>query len=255
MKSIIRTSSTTTATLSICFFIAVTSAVLCGCAKDSQQAETTSQPQMTQPSPEAIKQPEPEPPKAAAGAPPKLSEVQSAIKRVYEDTVSLDPNRFLVGDLDGDGSQDLAAVVKPVVGMLPEINSELARWRIEDPRKVFVPKLTKGLVQPPPAPPPALADEGDLLMVVIHGHGPYGWRAHEAMNTYLLKNAVGSGITLQTLKEAKKGARDKRRPVNLKGDVIKQRLGEETGFLFWTGADYAWHPLQSDKRPDRRPSV
>lgn len=247
MRSTIATSPARAITLSLLFFAAVTFVLMSGCAKpDQQPAETSTPPQAPQPPAAATKQPEPQ--KEIQPAPPTLSEVQSAIARVYEDMVILDPNRFLVGDLDGDGSQDLAAVVRPVRGKLPEINSELARWKITDPRKVFVPKLTKGLVQPPPAPPPVLADKGDLLMVVIQGHGPNGWRAPEAMSTYLLKNAVGSDITLQTLKEAQNGAKDKRRPVNLRGDVIKQRLGEETGFLFWTGADYAWHPLQSHKK-------
>jgi hypothetical protein len=259
MKRIIETSSLKATTLSVCFFVAVTSAVLCGCAKPGQQqAETASSPQAaqppqaTQPPPTAIKQPEPV--KAIETAPPRLQEVQSAIARVYEGTMTVDANRFLAGDLDGDGSQDLIAVVKPVRAMLPEINSELARWRIEDPRKIFVPKITNRLQTMPKAPDPVFANEGDVLMVVIHGHGPNGWRAPEAMNTYLLKNAVGNGISMQKMKEAMSFARGKKRPLNLRGDVIKQTLGGEPGFLFWTGADYAWHSLQNNKTPERQSS-
>lgn len=240
-------------TLSICFFVAVTSVVLCGCAKPGQEpAETKSSTpaQPAQPPPAATQQPEPQ--KAAEMGPPKLSEVQSAIARVYENTVTVDPDRFLVGDLDGDNSQDLIAVVRPVRGMLSEINSELARWRLQDPRKVNVPKVTKGMQMNPAMPAPVRAEQSDSLMVVIHGHGPNGWRNPEAMNTYLLKNAVGSGISLQSWKEAQRAARGKGRPVNLRGDVIKQSLGGEPGFLFWTGADYAWHPLQKSKTSDRR---
>jgi hypothetical protein len=251
MIRITETSSARAIMLSACFFVAVTSALLCGCAKPAQQStETASPPKAAQPSPTPTKRPEP--PKAIETAPPTLAEVQSAITRVYESTLTVDSNRFLAGDLDGDGSQDLVAVVKPITTRLPEINSELARWKIEDPHKVFVPRITKRLQMNPPAPDPVRANKGDVLMVVIHGHGPNGWRDPEAMNTYLLKNAVGSGISLRTMKEAQSMARDKKRPLNLRGDVIKQTLGGESGFLFWTGADYAWHSLQSDKTPDRQ---
>jgi hypothetical protein len=92
-------------------------------------------------------------------------------------------------------------------------------------------------------------------MVVIHGHGASGWRNQEAMSTYLLKNAVGSGMSLQTMKEASSAAKSKANPVNLRGDVIKQTLGGEPGFLFWTGADYAWHSLKNNKVPDRQSTV
>jgi hypothetical protein len=258
MRRFIKTSSARAITLSVCFFITATFAVLCGCAKPGQQpAETTSQPRPAQPPPAETKKPEPkpEPQKAHEMGPPTLSEVQSAVARVYGGTVTLDTNRFLAGDLDGDSSQDLVAVVKPVAAMLPDINSELARWKIEDPRKVFVPTLVASLRRKPTVPAPVFADRGDVLMVVIHGHGASGWRDPEAMNTYLLKNAVGSGITLQTMKEALAASRGKNRSINLRGDVIKQTLGGEAGYLFWTGVDYAWHSLQNNKTTDKRPAA
>jgi hypothetical protein len=253
MRRITDGSSARAIILPVYFFVAVTSAVLCGCAKPAQQsAETASPPKAAQPSPMPTKQPES--PKTIEPGPPKLADVQSAITRVYEATMTVDKNRFLAGDLDGDGSQDLVAVVKPITAKLPEINSEFARWKLEDPRKVFVPKITKRLQMNPPAPDPVRANQGDVFMVVIHGHGPNGWRDPEAMNTYLLKNAVGSSISMQPMKEALSTARGKKRPLNLRGDVIKQTLGGEQGFLFWTGADYAWHSLQNNKPPDRQSS-
>jgi hypothetical protein len=183
-----------------------------------------------------------------------LSEVQAAITRVYEDSVTVDPKNFLVGDFDGDGSQDLVAVVSPVATMLPRLNSELARWKLEDPRQVTSPAL-EGLPRPSP-PPPVRAAEGERLLVVIHGSGPEGWRNSEAMSTYLLKNAVGSSLSPQPLKQALVEVRNHRSKKNLlalRGDVIKQTLGRERGFLFWTGADYAWHPLDNQRAVDRRP--
>src|SRR5438046_1446031 len=47
---------------------------------------------------------------------PKRAEVEAALARVYQDTVTIDSARSepsLVGDFNGDGSQDLAVIVRP----------------------------------------------------------------------------------------------------------------------------------------------
>src|ERR687891_717454 len=48
---------------------------------------------------------------------PKLVEVQDAVKRVFKEAAVIDttynPN-FLVGDFNGDASQDIAVILKPV---------------------------------------------------------------------------------------------------------------------------------------------
>lgn len=49
----------------------------------------------------------------------------------YKEAVTVDSSRnhnFVVGELNGDGSQDIAIVVKLGKGMLPELNSEYANW-------------------------------------------------------------------------------------------------------------------------------
>src|SRR6185369_6084964 len=69
--------------------------------------------------------------------PPKADEVAGALSRVFNKAVSLDETRapsFVVGDFNGDGSQDLAVVTKATESALPEINNELANWILEDPR-------------------------------------------------------------------------------------------------------------------------
>ena len=193
------------------------------------------------------------PEKAITSAPPHPVAIQAAITRVFEGTVTLDQNRFLVGDFDKDGSQDLVAVVRPIKEKLSVINDELARWKLEDPRKVFVLKSIKDAqrtLQSPPA--PVLAAPNDLLLAVVHGHGPYGWRNTEATNAYLLKNAVGSQMTLEPLKSVLAATSGKRGLLTLRGDVIKETLGGETGFIFWTGAAYGWHSLKDKKATDRQ---
>ncbi len=193
------------------------------------------------------------PEEAITSAPPHTVAIQAAITRVYEGTVTLDQNRFLVGDFDQDGSQDLAAVVRPIKEKLSDINDEFARWKLEDPRKVFVLKSIKDAQRNLQSPPePVFATQNDLLLAVVHGHGPYGWRNTEATNAYLLKNAVGSRMTLEPHKGALAATNGRRGLLTLRGDVIKQTLGGEAGFIFWTGAAYAWHSLKDKRAADRQ---
>jgi hypothetical protein len=252
MKKVAGKISPIAITASACFFVFVASVILCGCTKPHKQtAEATSQTQATQPTAMATEASKPE--EAITAAPPHPVAIQAAITRVFEGTVTLDQNRFLVGDFDKDGSQDLVAVVKPIKEKLAAINDEFARWKLEDPRKVFVLKSVKDVqrsLQTPPA--PVLATSNDLLLAVVHGHGPYGWRNTEATNAYLLKNAVGSQMTIESHKGALAATNGKRGLLTLRGDVIKETLGGETGFIFWTGAAYGWHSLKDKKATDRQ---
>ena len=247
MRRVAAKISSTAITVSVCFFVVVASITLCGCAKPrSQTAESASQAQATQPSSTAASASNPG--KGITLEPPHSVAIQAAITRVFEGTVTLDQNRFLVGDFDRDGSQDLFAVVKPIKEKLPAINDELARWKLEDPRKVRFLKSIKDFQQNPQSPPaPVLATQNDLLLAVVHGHGPYGWRNPEATNAYLLKNATGSDMTVEPLKSARAAIKGQGELFTLRGDVVKQTLGGETGFIFWTGADYAWHSFKGKK--------
>lgn len=247
MRSVAEKISSTAITVSVCFFVVVASITLCGCAKPrSQTAESASQLQATQPSSMSTSASNPE--KAVIAEPPHPVAIQATITRVFEGTVTLDQNHFLVGDFDKDGSQDLFAVVRPIKEKLPVINDELARWKLEDPRKTHVLKSLKDLQRNPQSrPAPVLATQNDLLLAVVHGHGPYGWRNIEATNAYLLKNAAGSNMTLEPLKGALAAIKNQGELFALRGDVVKQTLEGETGFIFWTGADYAWHSLKGKK--------
>jgi hypothetical protein len=74
---------------------------------------------------------------------PALAEVDEAVKRVCVNAVTIDTSQstpFIVGDFNGDGSEDLAVIVRPAPGALPRLNSEYANWISEDPRKVVLPR-------------------------------------------------------------------------------------------------------------------
>ena len=125
---------------------------------------------------------------------------------------------------------------------LKELNSELANWTLEDPRRIPIPgtKAANELT------PPKLvrAEKGDTLLAIIHGVGPKGWRNPEAKQTFLLKS--GSGSEMKTEPAAVLlNSKDKRKLPPLGGDAIRQTVAGQSGLLFWTGAKYAWYSASS----------
>ena len=178
-------------------------------------------------------------------APPQESEIRDAVARTYNDAVVFDPknSQAVVGDFNGDGSEDIAVAVRPAAGKLEEINSEMANWILEDPRQVAAPDPRKfdphqgvQTLDPPKERPRVAA--GDRLLAVIHGYKEQGWRNPEARQTYLLKNGVGVEMKPEGRLAARAEAQTK--TPRLLGDVIHERLGDEQGFLYWTGARYGW---------------
>jgi len=152
---------------------------------------------------------------------PTMIEVSDAVTRVFQKVAiagTASKTSFVVGDFNGDGSEDLAVVVKPNEGQLPEVNNELANWILEDPKKVFLPR--SGLALPPAnKPAPVRAEKGDTLLAIIHGVGAQGWRNGEARQTFLLKNGPGSNMTSESMKSLRQ-SKDKQKLPPIKGDAI-----------------------------------
>jgi len=197
--------------------------------------------------PEAAPPPAPateqaKPPLAVKLPPPTQTDVQSAIARIYKDAVIVDSSRFVVGDFNGDGFQDLAVVVKPANGMLAEINSEVANWILEDPQKIVLPDPKKTTQPLAPVPAPTRVAQSDVLLAVLHGHGTSGWRNPESRQTYLLRNAVGGDLKAQSMTAFLKAAGAKTPLPKLRGDIISETVGAEPGFLYYSGAKYVWYP-------------
>jgi hypothetical protein len=190
------------------------------------------------------------PPTPASGPPdlrpPQPVEAQEAVSRVYGQSVIVESSRlqyFIAGDLNGDGSPDLAVVVRPAPGQMGELNHELANWIRCDPQKVKPPvpqKHGRILLQ---MVDPTVIEPHDVLMAVIHGYGPQGWRNPQARQSYLLKNAVGAGFDVIPATDALKLKKKLGRLPELRGDVVSQTLANERGLLYYTGAKYAWHRI------------
>src|SRR6202023_82288 len=149
--------------------------------------------------PIAVASPQPSPASAASPAaspklpPPTQAEVEAAFHRVFGDDLITAANTqsFIVGDFNGDQSEDLALIASPAAGKLDDVNNEFANWIIQGADKAFIPSSSKAVVVPPKQERPRV-EPGEQVLAIIHGVGPTGWRNPEAPQAYLLKNAAAS---------------------------------------------------------------
>jgi hypothetical protein len=213
------------------------------------QSASTESPAAAIPTPAAAATPAqtPLPPAPSAG------EVRETVARVYKGAVTADEREdfAVVGDFNGDGSEDLVVRVRAAPGRLDELNDDLANWIVSDPQKVERPDPRKfdphqGVQKlTPPAERPRVA-ASDTLLVVIHGFKESGWRNEEASQTYLLRDAAGTDLRTQARAEAKL-VNIRKNPPRLVGDVISQTLHGRRGFLYWNGATYGWFAPENEK--------
>ena len=170
-------------------------------------------------------------PRRQSGPAPTETELRAAIQRTYADAVTVDrtnPTPFILGDFNGDNSEDIAIVVKPRSEKLSELNNEYVNWTLEDPRHIE--QIARGVAAK------------DSLLAVIHGREQQGWRNDLARQTYLLKNAVGTEFATESVNQLRTTGEAKSLPA-LRGDVIREKLNGSGGIIYWTGGKYAWHPL------------
>jgi hypothetical protein len=187
-------------------------------------------------------QPKPETTRSAAT--PTVAEANDALKRVYRQAVLLEkdrPGTFLVGDFNGDGSEDIAITVTPAKGMLAEINSELANWIIIDPKKVALPDQKKAVQPLPETNGPVKIEPRDRLLAIIHGYEHDGWRNPEAKQTYLLKGAAGEEMRVVPLRDFPGALKVRKNGNKSRADIIVEKLAGAAGFLYWIDGKYVWH--------------
>jgi hypothetical protein len=212
---------------------------LCACSKSPTSNRTSE----IQPRPIAAFSPlvaaasTPTPTPATNNPPANPEEVNDAVVRVFNGAAKIDSDRtplFLIGDFNGDDSQDIAIVVKPSADSLAEINSELSNWTLEDAK---APEQT-------PKPKTVKAEQTDTLVAIIHGVGAKGWRSQEARQTFLLRNAVGANPAVESAVEHAKDLSPSSRTATPTGQVIRQSVNGHLGLIYWTGARYAWRPTK-----------
>ena len=211
------------------------SCFVCGCARREQPKEQKPPPPPTEAAP---------PQQRSQIPPPKLNAVQEAVNRVFKGAALIDSSRepnFIAGDFNGDDSQDIAVILKPAQGKLSEMNEDSPAWILRDVR---TPAQT-GMPSP-------RVTGNDVLLAVIHGYGPDGWRDHQATQTYLLENAVGSEVKMHLKNDFVMANQGKELP-RLFGDLIGEVLQGKSGYLYFADVTYSWYDPKTFKgEPEKR---
>lgn len=220
-------------TIISCLFFGL---MICGCSQSKRQVAETAPP-VYQPSPEST------PVRLTAAAAAKTSEVQEAVKRVFKDAAIVDtdynPN-FLAGDFNGDGSQDLAVILKPV--KLDLMNQELPPWLVREPRAKRDPRVALKI------------EKDETLLAVIHGYGANDWRDPDATQTFVLKNVVGNDLKVHSGKEFMTANSGRKLPLP-QGDLIGETVQGSPGYLYYASATYSWYDPKTFGGADAPPGV
>lgn len=232
--------------LRIVFFLLISAlTILSGCSESEKPvAEAPALPLTAATSPTPLTAQANQPRQVSKLSPPPIDEVQQAVRRVFKEAVIIDTSHnptFIVGDFNGDLSQDIAVVLKPASDKLSELNEEFPTWILRD---------LAGPTQP--RSPRLLVGAKDKLLAIIHGYDAEGWRDHQATQTFLLKNAAGSGMEAHSAKDFVAAHQGSKLPP-LRGDLVGEELGGKSGYLYYAGATYAWYdPKTFNGETERR---
>lgn len=203
-----------------CFVIAL---IICACSSGTKRQVAEQAPPAYQPSPEST------PVRLTAPAAAKPSEVQEAVRRIFKDAAVVDTNynpNFLAGDFNGDGSQDIAVILKPV--QLDQMNQELPPWLVREPRATRDSRLKLKI------------EKDETLLAVIHGYGANDWRDPDATQTFVLKNVVGNDLKVHTGQEFVSANTGRKLP-RPAGDLIGETVQGAPGYLYYASATYSWY--------------
>ncbi|MBI3450630.1 MAG: hypothetical protein HY049_17170 [Acidobacteria bacterium] len=174
------------------------------------------------------------------------ADVADAVARVFAGAAKPESpagGRWFAADFNADGVEDLAVVVRPDPARIGEINHELANWILEDPRppEAAAPDAaslahTTAAMPASHAPSRPRTAPGEELIAIIHGYGPAAWRSPDARQTFVLTRAIGSQMGTAPVATIVRNF-----PADLAPrDVLTETLDGHPGYLYWTGARYAW---------------
>jgi hypothetical protein len=137
----------------------------------------------------------------------------------------------MVGDLDGDGVDDVVIAARCKNPLLDEAEHN---YLVMDPYYTFFgygnPKVTTSFVEDNPA-------LRGLVVLVVHGKGPDAWRAAEPKAKYVLINLPYRALTVRKMKLGKKTIQ-----------AIYAEEGNElseTSAMFFDGKKYKYVPMGS----------
>ena len=220
-----------------CWISLLSVLLLSACSSGARRQVAEQTPPAYQPSPEST------PVRVAAPAAGKLSEVQEAVRRVFKDAAVVDTNynpNYLAGDFNGDGSQDIAVILKPA--KLDLMNQELPPWLVREPRSKRDPRTKLKI------------EKDETLLAVIHGYGTNDWRDPDATQTFVLKNVVGNDLKVHTGKEFVSANTGRKLPLP-QGDLIGETVQGSSGYLYYASATYSWYDPKTYTGTEAPPGV
>lgn len=204
-------------------------------------------------------------PSEAPLPPPTLDDVRAKVDSIYHGALTVDDRRaptFLLGDFNADSSPDVIVAVRPNPARLADLNSDLAAWILEDPRRIWVPDPNKTVQTMPPATQrPVRVRAGNRLWLIIHGFREKGWRNPMATQSYLLVNVAASGLRKETAHEAAADLNKKPLPLGIQyllryhGDVLRESVAGKPYLLYWTGGHYAQTNISAPKAAPEKIAV
>ncbi len=138
----------------------------------------------------------------------------------------------MVGDLDGDGVDDVVIAARCKNPLLDEAEHD---YTVVDPYNTFYgygdPKVTMSFVEDSPA-------KRSLVVLIIHGAGPEAWRSTPPKAKFVVINLPYRALTVRKMKlSAKKTV-----------EAIYAEEGNElneTSALFFDGKKYKYVPMGS----------
>ena len=179
----------------------------------------------------ADKKPAPLPPAHAQSPVPAVT--NEYVHKEFGDNCSLLPGvGQFVGDLDGDGINDLVLAARC---KNPMADQGEYGFRVSDPFDSDFGygnvKVTSGFISEDP-------DRKDIVLLIVHGVGPQAWRSDKEKPKFLLINLPFTAVTVKRLALRKLTILG----VYMEGEAEGEQV---SSVIFWDGKKYRYQSLGS----------
>jgi hypothetical protein len=167
----------------------------------------------------------------AAPAPPKID--NDFVHQQFGDSCNLEPgSQPVIGDLNGDGIQDLAFVARC---KNPLIDQDEKNYRVVDPMDDFFGygnvSITSSMGQDDPR-------LHGICILVVHGDGPDAWHSATPGPKFVIINLAVKSIAIRRMRLSKKRMSN--------AIYVEEATGDQmTSAIFWDGKKYRYAPLGS----------